>query len=84
MPKKPVKHYEPQVIPDGRFCKLLRPNLWQGFDAMVEGYENGLYIVRVTRVDSTSFRVLAKLEELKVHADTTPQSIPSSTFPRST
>lgn len=62
---KKKTHYEPQVHSNGSFHKLCRPNLWTPFHCKIEGYENGLYVARVTRVEGSSFQILARLEELE-------------------
>jgi len=69
MPKKKSNlKPETQRVPVGTFCKILRPNLWAGFDCLVTEYRESCHIVRITRMDGSSFPVPTKFEELKPHA----------------
>lgn len=67
--KKQPKRSEPQVIPNGTFCKTKRPNLWAGRDCVVEGYREGIYILRVVSVGQPSFQIAVPIEELQVISD---------------
>ena len=55
-----------QEIPNGTTVKVLRPNLWSGKNGLVESYRDGSYNIRVLALDSSSFLVGAKKEELEV------------------
>ena len=67
MPKKSKpKSTEPQVIPNGTFCLVKRPNLWANRHCVVRNYEGIFYRATVTDIDSTSsFQIHARLEELE-------------------
>jgi len=63
--KKPNPKAETRQIPLGTFCKVKRPNLWQGFHCLIEAHREDCHIIRLTRMDATSFLAAAKLEELE-------------------
>jgi hypothetical protein len=64
--KKRIVKPEARQVAIGLFCKLIRPNMWAGFDCRVEAYGEGFHVVRVFRMDGTSFQVGAKFEELEL------------------
>jgi len=63
--KKTVKPDTGPKLSIGSFCKIRRPNLWQGFHCLIEAHRDECHIVRLTRVDGTSFLAPVRSGELE-------------------
>lgn len=64
--KKKQKAQSSEWLAPGTCVRMVRPNLWDGCEGVVESKTEDFQIVRVTRMDGTSFQIGALRAELNV------------------
>jgi len=61
-----IKRVLLRKLPNGTRVRLLRPNLWAGFEGVVTEAREEFQIVRVTRMEGSSFEIGAHDDEMEV------------------